>query len=163
MSPHLFLLCMEYLSCLLLIRTKDPDFAFHTKCALDSITHLAFVDDLLLFTRGDPYSTSILADTLEEFANTSGLKINRAKSQIFLSGVRPYEQQQIMEYFEFPLGVLPVKHLGLPLSGHKLNIRHCSPLVDQIVSAINHWSNNFLSLAGRIELIQSILQEIECY
>lgn len=79
MSPHLFMLCMEYLSCLLSVRIRDPDFEFNQKYYLIRVTHLAFVDDLLLFDRGDPNSMRIMVRTLEEFTNTSGLKINNEK------------------------------------------------------------------------------------
>lgn len=79
MSPHLFLICMEYLSRLLSICIRDPDFEFNQKCYLIRVTHLAFVDDLLLFDRGDLNSMRIMVGTLEEFTNTSGLKINNEK------------------------------------------------------------------------------------
>lgn len=80
MPSHLFLLCMEYLSRLLAIRTRDPEFHFHHKCFLNRITHLAFADDLLFFVRGDPNSMQIIVDCLEEFTNNSRLKINKNKS-----------------------------------------------------------------------------------
>lgn len=163
MSPHLFLLCMEYLSKLLRLQTRDPDFKFHVKCDTNSFTHLAFADDLLLFSRGDPTLMKVLANTLGEFSETSSLKINKHKSHMFMAGVRPYEAQQIRDLFDFPLGNLPIRYLGLPLSARKLQIRHYSPLVDQIMSFINRWSNNFLSLVGRIELVRSVLQGVECY
>lgn len=148
MSPHLFLLCMEYLSRLLAVRTRSPDFQFHTKCISNSITHMAFADNLLLFARADPALLKILAETLDEFTLTSGLQINRRKSQLFLAGVRPFEKEQILDLFNFPLGELPIKYLGLPLSSRRLNIQHYSPLIDQIMASINRWSNSYLSLAG---------------
>lgn len=117
-----FLLCMEYLSRLLRLRTRNTDFKFHVKCDTNSITHLAFADDLLLFARGDPSSMKVLADTLGEFTETSGLRINKHKSHIFMAGVHPYEAQQIKDLFEFPLGTLLIKYLGLPLSARKLQI-----------------------------------------
>lgn len=120
MSPYLYLLCMEYLSRLLKIHTRDPDFQFHVKCATNSITHFAFENDILLFARGDPSSLKVLANTLGEFRETFGLKINKHKSHMFMAGVRPYEAQHIRSLFEFSLGVLPIRYLGLPLSARKL-------------------------------------------
>lgn len=72
MSPHLFLLCMEYLSRLLMIRTRTSDFQFHAKCASNAITHLAFADDLLVFARGDSSSMRVMADALDELSATLG-------------------------------------------------------------------------------------------
>ncbi|KAH6786951.1 hypothetical protein C2S52_006503 [Perilla frutescens var. hirtella] len=73
MSPQLFLLCMEYFSRLVELRTKDSDFNYHTRCKKLKITHLAFADDLMLFTRGYYRSVQIMMDTLKEFEHASGL------------------------------------------------------------------------------------------
>ncbi|KAL0322018.1 UNVERIFIED_CONTAM: Retrovirus-related Pol polyprotein from type-2 retrotransposable element R2DM [Sesamum calycinum] len=51
MSPALFLLCMEYFSRLIKRNTTNSDFNFHPKCEKLKITHLLFVDDLMLFSR----------------------------------------------------------------------------------------------------------------
>lgn len=153
MSPHLFLLCMEYLSHLLMIKTRTSDFQYHAKCASNSITHLAFADNLLVFARGDLASIRVMAKALEEFSLTLGLRINKRKSNIFMIGVRPYEKEQILGMFDF----------RLPLSARRLNIHHYSPLIDQIMACINRWANTNLSLAGRMELARSVLQGVECY
>ena len=68
MSPTLFIFCMEYLSCLLAARTADTNFNYHARCTKQKITHLAFFDDLMLFGRDNVMSTTILADTIQEFA-----------------------------------------------------------------------------------------------
>lgn len=51
------------------------------------LTHLAFVDDLLIFARGDPDSMKVVKDCPDKFTVTSGLKINKNKSNIFMGGV----------------------------------------------------------------------------
>ncbi|XP_074336242.1 uncharacterized protein LOC141673397 [Apium graveolens] len=51
MSPYLFTVAMNVLSSLLL---KTPDaFKFHWKCKELKLTHLFYVDDVLLFSHGD--------------------------------------------------------------------------------------------------------------
>ncbi|GAA0186769.1 hypothetical protein LIER_34057 [Lithospermum erythrorhizon] len=56
MSPALFLLCIEYLSRLLKAKTQGDRFRFHPRCEGFHITHLAFADDLMLFSYGDEAS-----------------------------------------------------------------------------------------------------------
>lgn len=51
LSPFLFSLCIEYLSRLFKARTMEISFKFHPKCAMHSIKHLAFVDDLMVMSR----------------------------------------------------------------------------------------------------------------
>lgn len=163
MSPSLFLLCMEYLSRLFTVHTLNPDFRFHAKCDLNRITHLAFADDLLMFGYGNSTSMQVLADAIEEFKGTSGLTVNCSKSQIFFGGVCGFEKIEICRIFGFSEGTLPVKYLGLPLAANKLLNIHYNPLLDQITSFINRWFNSCLSLAGRAELVRSVLQGVECF
>ena len=54
----LFALSMEYLSRCLGESKDNPDFDFHPKCKRIPLTHLMFVDDLLLFARADHSSMS---------------------------------------------------------------------------------------------------------
>lgn len=72
--PFLFVLGMEYLSRLLRRSCSSPSFKYHSRCGQLKLSHLAFADDLLLFSRGDKNSICALTDTLEEFGNTSGLR-----------------------------------------------------------------------------------------
>ncbi|CAH9079933.1 unnamed protein product, partial [Cuscuta epithymum] len=88
MSPLLFVLCLEYFSRLLTMRTKQGSFNFHPQCSSLGITHLAYADDLMLFSRGDTFSIRILVDALKEFGDVSGLRVNHDKSNIFVGGVR---------------------------------------------------------------------------
>lgn len=54
---------------------KQPDFNFHPKCEKLSLAHLMFADDLdlLLFSRADVISVSMLFNTFKLFSHASGL------------------------------------------------------------------------------------------
>lgn len=48
-SPYHFVLAMEVLSRLLEVSALDhPDFRFHPKCSCFKLSHLCFVDDMLI-------------------------------------------------------------------------------------------------------------------
>jgi hypothetical protein len=51
------------------------------------LTHLCFVDDLLIFSEASVKSISIIKDALIEFEELSGLKANPSKSFLLCSGV----------------------------------------------------------------------------
>lgn len=165
MSPTLFIICMEYFSRLLAARTQDPssDFRYHPKCIGNNLTHLIFADDLLLFGHGDPNSMGILAKALEDFGSISGLRVSKPKSQVFLCGVANYPKQQILDAIGFVESKLPTNYLGLPLASVKLEAVHFNPLYEAIDGYIKKWANKNLSMAGRIELIKSVLEGINCY
>lgn len=58
----------------------------HFRCQKLGITHLCFVDDLLLFAGGNVRSVQLLKDAFEMFSGASGLKANLTKGQVFFGG-----------------------------------------------------------------------------
>lgn len=63
------------------------DFNYHSKHGQIKITHLAFVDDLLLMSIGDSIFVSILIQTLKDFGYGLGLSINLVKFVIHMIGI----------------------------------------------------------------------------
>jgi len=163
LSPFLFVICLEYLSRMLKLRTVDTEFNFHPKCGQLKISHLAFADDLMLMARGDPISVKILMDCLKEFAECSGLHVNVLKSCIFTAGVSNPDLELIMGLANFPKGSMPLRYLGVPLVAEKLKVMYYSPLLVKIAASISAWSSCSLSYAGRAEIIRATLQGIECF
>ncbi|CAH9135062.1 unnamed protein product [Cuscuta epithymum] len=53
MSPMLFVICLEYLSRMLDIKTSVLTFCHHPLCFKVKISHLAYADDLMLFSKGE--------------------------------------------------------------------------------------------------------------
>ncbi|GAA0162662.1 hypothetical protein LIER_18702 [Lithospermum erythrorhizon] len=121
MSPALFLLCIEYLSRLLKMKTGGYIFSFHPKCQGAQITHLAFADDLMLFSYGDMASVDVLMTSVETFQGVSVLSFNPTKSSIFLAGVKEDRKRSILERVGFPEGTFPVRYLGIPLAPKKVS------------------------------------------
>lgn len=60
-------------------------------------------------------------------------------------------------------GTLPVKYLGVTFISGKLRDIDCQPLVDKITSRIKTWTTKFLTFAGRLRLIDSILNSMINY
>lgn len=142
MSPCLFVLCMEYLSRSLnreTSRHRRCGFNFHAKCEQARISHLAFADDLRIFTRGDSDSVGLVCKVLEKFANTSGLKANALKSNIFLAGVEEQVREDIIQATGYLKGSLPFRYLGIPLSGEYLKMDDYAPLLDKVSSTLCSW------------------------
>ncbi|GJY09569.1 hypothetical protein Tco_0377754, partial [Tanacetum coccineum] len=92
------------------------------------LINLCFVDDLFLFAHGDVQSVCVIKEALDEFKHASGLT---------------------------PKGWLLVKYLRVPLVSSRLMIRDCKELVEKVQIRIQDWKNKSLSIAGRLQLIQS--------
>lgn len=78
---------MDYHSRLLKLNTANSDFNFHPKCEKIRLTHLAFADDIMLFSRGDTISINLIFNTLMQFGACSSLQLNLAKSDLFAAGI----------------------------------------------------------------------------
>ena len=142
---------------------NNPDFNFHPKCGGQKITHLAFADDLVLFSRGDPISVGLLMENLTHFGDCSGLKISMSKSSFHSAGIESADIEEIRRITGFSQGSFPFRYLGIPISDARLTISQYSPLLDKISGYINSWAGANLSYAGRTELVKSVLQGIECF
>ncbi|KAL0455515.1 UNVERIFIED_CONTAM: hypothetical protein Slati_0890700 [Sesamum latifolium] len=124
---------------------------------------LCFADDVLLFCKATPQSVQVFKDTLNEFVEVSGLKINPIKSQVILSGAMGQERQRILDLLRFHEGSLPVKYLGVPLISSKLSIADCKPLLEKVDARLAGWRHFQLSFARHAQLIKSVLSMFHTY
>lgn len=72
-------------------------------------------------------------------------------------------RQQILEFSGLSEGKLPFRYLGVPLSSQKLTLVQWQPLIQKILSKITCWTARFLSYAGRLQLIKSVLFGMQTY
>lgn len=163
LSPFLFALCLEVLSRSLKHMSRTPVYGFHPKCQNLRITHIAYADDLLLFARGDIQSVSLVMNCLNEFGDMAGLRVNHIKSSIYMASMEDWVREHILHITGFSCGQLPFRYLGIPLSSSKLNSSDYGMLLDAVRSKINSWPRHTLSHAGKLELIRSVLQGVECF
>ncbi|KAL0285311.1 UNVERIFIED_CONTAM: hypothetical protein Sradi_7176200 [Sesamum radiatum] len=63
----------------------------------------------------------------------------------------------------FQEGTLPITYLGVPLVASRLSIADCQPLLHKLDSRLASWGQHNLSLAGRMQLIKSVLSSLHTY
>ena len=88
LSPYLFVIAMDILSKLLDAAAVHGVFDYHPKCKRTKLTHLCFVDDLMIFTKGNLESIVGIQNVLRLFYSYSWLQLNSDKSEIFSSGIK---------------------------------------------------------------------------
>lgn len=76
--------------------------------------HLFFADDLMIFSDSTVNSVKCIAETLEDFALWSGLRMNKSKTELYMDGLNNDETLDI-SCLGFDMGSLPIRYLGLPL------------------------------------------------
>ncbi|XP_050217541.1 uncharacterized protein LOC126668378 [Mercurialis annua] len=146
-SPLIFILCMEFFSRIMQNSTKEGSgYTYHKGCNRIKLTHLAFADDLLIFSNGDPASISIINNAINKFSSCSGLKPNHHKSSIFFNGPAGDQKSALLNILDFQEGELPVKYVGLPLFSTRLSKEHCNSLIQRITSRVSAWNSRMFFL-----------------
>ena len=123
LSPYLFVIGMEALSCLI-NRVVEGNYLSGSRIADGRgeelvISHLLYADDTLLFCEAEKDQLKFLSWTLMWFEAVSGLKINLNKSEIIPIGPLANVEELASE-LGCKVGSLPTSYLGLPLGAkHK--------------------------------------------
>lgn len=162
-SPHIFVLAMEYFTRLMKKMSKGIEFGFHHRCAQLKVHHLIFADDLMLFSKGNVQSVVLLVRTLKAFANVSGLEASPEKTAIYFGNVKEEDQTRILQLTRFKKGTFPFRYLGVPITSKKLTRADCDVLIDKIMHRIMCWSSRHLSYAARTTLVNVVLLSLHSY
>ncbi|GAA0151973.1 hypothetical protein LIER_10570 [Lithospermum erythrorhizon] len=137
-----------------------PRFCLSSDVWGGGITHIAFADNLMLFSRG---YLGILLDCLSNLERCSGLAFSPAKSSVYLAGVKRPKRDAILARVGFREYTFSVRYLGIPLNPSKLFVSQFSLLIDAVCGYIQKWGHFTLSYAGRLKLISFIIQEVESF
>ncbi|XP_074270920.1 uncharacterized protein LOC141594828 [Silene latifolia] len=113
--------------------------------------------------RGDTQSIMLLLRVMTTFSAASGLKVNVAKSEVIFNEVTTGLKEDIIKVSGFQEGTLPFKCLGVPIQPGRLLRKDCRVLTDKIVRKIRGIGARKLSYAGRLVLINSVLNTLHNY
>jgi hypothetical protein len=100
---------------------------------------------------------------LRGFEMASGLKVNFWKS--CLVGIDVSEDFLVMasDFLNCWVGYTPFKYLGLPVGANPRLSSTWRPMADTIKQRLGSWGNKYISLGGRIVLINSVLNSIPSF
>ncbi|XP_058771367.1 uncharacterized protein LOC131644788 [Vicia villosa] len=128
LSSMLFVIMMDYLNRLLHRMQANTEFKYHYRCRELQLTNMAFVDDVLLFSRADLNSVRLMLKVLQDFSQSTGLVVNPRKCRVFFGGVDSDTRLKIREMTTFQEGVLPFKYLGIPMTSKRLEIHRSAAI-----------------------------------
>jgi hypothetical protein len=123
---------------------------------------IQYADDTLLIMQACPRQLLCLKRILETFAQSTGLRVNLAKSCLLPINVSKEKVTLLAGLFGCKLETFPFTYLGLPLGLSRLRIRDLGPLY----SRINHRlaaTASFLSFDGRILVTKAILSSLPTF
>jgi hypothetical protein len=164
-SPYLFLLAAEGLSCLLKSRVESSSLSgIKVAPSAPMVSHLLFADDSLLFFKANRVSAQEVNDVLQIYCNASGQQVNLEKSSIhFAKGCQESLRQEIKDCLGVQNVSLSEKYLGMPSDvGSSVNGAF-EYLKDRVWKRVQAWLELLLSAAGKEVLIKAVAQAIPTF
>ncbi|CAE6005964.1 unnamed protein product [Arabidopsis arenosa] len=103
------------------------------------------------------HSLSGIAEVMRHFKSLSGLDVNPAKSEIFFGGYSDIQVAVLSDLQGIKVGSFPTRYLGLPLNPARISFATLQPFLEKITNKLHAWTVRFLSFAGKIRLISSVI------
>ncbi|KAJ0812657.1 putative RNA-directed DNA polymerase [Helianthus annuus] len=164
LSPFLFLVVMEALSCMINgARSAYLIKGIATPNNGPVITHLLYGDDSIVVGEWSKQEVVNIVRVLRCFFICSGLKINIDKSNLFGIGVGVEETKDMASEVGCNPDVLPFTYLGLKVGANMNRISNWQPVYYIFRNRLAKWKSNMLSIGGRVVLIKSVLESLPCY
>lgn len=165
LSPYLFILCGEVLSGLCTKAGRKGTLqGIKVTRGSPRINHLLFADDTMFFWYATRESCTKLNDILLEYEKASGQKINNEKSSITFSSKTPTETKTLAkECLNIAREGGSGKYLGLPEHFGRRKRDLFTSVVDKIRQRAASRSTRFLSKAGKLTMLKSVLTAIPTY
>ncbi|XP_042003910.1 uncharacterized protein LOC121752872 [Salvia splendens] len=158
-SPALFVLAADYLSRLLdklILGNKEMTFKA-TRGSIE-ISHLAYADDIIIFTQAAVNPLRRLRGCLDHYAEVSGQQINLDKSNFYIADANEGWTNTIQSEGGFSRGSFPFLYLGVPIYRGVKRTSMFLFLREKISARISGWAHRHLSFGERLTLIKSTLE-----
>lgn len=165
LSPYLFLLCVEGLSCSI---KKAAEEGTIKGCKIHAnapaVTHLLFADDSFLFCKATKEEVGEIKGILKKYELNSGQAINFQKSRIYFSAnVRLDKQSEVKTQLEVHNDLSEGRYLGLPSLIGQSKKQVFNFLKDRMWRKIQGWGEKCLSKAGKAVLLRNLAQAVPSY
>ena len=130
-----------------------------------SLTHLLFVDDVILFGTGTFEEWVSFKVILDNFCAASSMCINMGKSYFLFNNVEEGILNRIScsLYYKYDHISLGFRYLGYFIKPLGYLVKDWNWLVKNFEKRIQHWTHRFLSLGGRLVLIRVVLTSMPVY
>ncbi|WJX73641.1 hypothetical protein P8452_57400 [Trifolium repens] len=128
-----------------------------------AVSHLQYADDTLFVGEACVEKLWCVKAILRWFELMSGLKVNFAKSRLL--GVKMDDPFMCVasKFLNCKLGKIPFIYLGLPVGASPRKEATWKPVIELLQKRLHAWQNRFVSLGGRVVLINLVLAAIHLF
>jgi hypothetical protein len=127
------------------------------------VSHLQYADDTLCVGEATLENIWTLKAILRGFELSSGLKVNFSKSSLMGVNVPTIFMDMACNFLNCKRGALPFMYLGLPVGASPRRRTTWEPLLAHLRNRLRNWGNRYVSLGGRIVLLNSVLNAIPIF
>ncbi|XP_021726861.1 uncharacterized protein LOC110694010 [Chenopodium quinoa] len=106
----------------------------------------SILDNILLFTRVDLGSIKLHFKAFQKFSEVSSLSATLDKSDAYFGSILEHEICELQQVLGMANGTLPFR-----------------PLIERVTSRIDTWATKYLSYAGRLQLVKSVLFGVQAF
>uniref|UniRef100_A0A803P0M8 Reverse transcriptase domain-containing protein n=1 Tax=Cannabis sativa TaxID=3483 RepID=A0A803P0M8_CANSA len=165
LSPYLFLICFEGLSCLLQHEERLGRLHGYSLSRRSTpISHLLFAEDSLLFCNATESSCNAIKRSLDIYHKASGQVLNPDKSVLsFSPNTTLAAQIQFHRVLSMPIRDCHEKYLGLPAYTDQDKQRLFSEVKEKIWRLMRTWNDKIFSVGGKEILLKAVVQSIPTY
>jgi mannosylglycoprotein endo-beta-mannosidase len=122
-----------------------------------------YADDAAVFVAPIKSDIANLAAILQNFGEVTGLCTNFGKSSVVPIRCGNLDLEDILEGIPAARASFPLRYLGLPLSVWSLRRRDFQHLEDKCAGRLPTWNGKLINMAGRVELVKSVLSSQAIY
>lgn len=164
LAAFLFLLVAEGFSGLMTNAVNRNLFhGFEIKRGGLTISHLQYADDTLCIGVPTVENLWTLKAMLRGFEMASGLKVNFHKSSLIGVNVPRDFMEAACRFLHCREGSIPFVYLGLPVGANPKKFSTLEPMLVKLRNRLNSWGSKYVSLGGRIVLLNSVLNAIPIF
>jgi hypothetical protein len=127
------------------------------------VSLLQYADDTLCIGEATIDNLWTLKAVLRGFEMSSGLKVNFWKSYVMGINVSEEFLGMASNFLNCRVGSTPFKYLGLPVGANPRKWSTWDPMLKVIRGRLGSWGNKYVSLGGRIVLINAVLNAIPIF
>lgn len=88
---------------------------------------------------------------------------NPTKSIMFYESMSPSRHSMLPYKISFLVGQLPFTYLGVPIFKGRSKVVRFLPIVDKVICKLTAWKASLLSIAGRFQLVESVIHSMLMY
>ncbi|KAK2413278.1 hypothetical protein QL285_036006 [Trifolium repens] len=164
LAPLLFLLVAEGLGGLMREAVGRSRFTpFLVGRGEFPVSLLQYADDTLCIGEATVDNLWTLKAVLRGFELVSGLKVNFWKSCVMGANVSDDFLGMASDFLNCRVGTIPFKYLGLPVGANSRRMSTWEPMLSVVRRRLGSWGNKYVSLGGRIVLINAVLNAIPIF